>query len=190
MLDALGRAGDLSSLPRPVVEQLYPRFRCRALFGREISLEARQGPYVMPFLDHRVVQEAATLPASLRHAGRFEAALIAAIDPALAREPSAYGHHFAQAPSRRRRFDEWSTRIRPTWLRQRSYALQRRRGPIADEHGGLLGPEHLGRVIDLEYSAMRRFFRVERIADHGLLRRVACLEYLAGHLGSRLTTSA
>lgn len=186
ILDALGRPGDLAPLPRAVVEQIYPRFRCRALFGREISLEARQSPYLLPFLEPRVVAETAELPPALRRAGRFEAQLLNAIDPALAAQPSAYGHHFAGPPSRGHRFEEWSSRVRPVWLRQRSYALHRRRGPVTDEHGGLLDPVYLGRVIDLDYPAMRRFFRVERVADHGLLRRIACLEYLAAQLGSRL----
>ena len=59
-------------------------------------------------------------------------------------------------------------------------------GPMADEHGGLLTPEWLGRVIDLDFPVMRRFFRPERITDGGLLRRVANLEYFAERLGSRL----
>jgi asparagine synthase (glutamine-hydrolysing) len=140
----------------------------------------------MPFLDHRVVTEAITLPLHLKNAGRFEAALIHAIDPALARRPSAYGHSFAEPPSRAHRWSEYNTRIRPAWLRQKSYAIRRRMGPMADEHGGLLTAEWLGRVIDLEFPAMRRFFRPEEITDSGLLRRVANLEYLAQRLGSRL----
>jgi asparagine synthase (glutamine-hydrolysing) len=186
ILAALGRPGDRGPLPRPLVEQIYPRVRCRAIFGREISLEAWYGAYLMPFLDHHVVAEAMTLPLPLKHAGRFEAKLLTAIDPALARLPSAYGHHFARRPGLRHRFDEWSTRIRPVSLRQRSYALRRRLGPVADEHGGLLTPEYIGRVVDLEFPVMRRFFRVDRIADSGMMRRIANLEYLAARLGSRL----
>jgi asparagine synthase (glutamine-hydrolysing) len=183
LLAALGRPGDRSRLPRQLVEQIYPRVRCRSFFGREISLEGRFGPYLMPFLDHYVVAEAMTLPMDLKHAGRFEAMLLAAIDPALARLPSAYGHDFAGPPGLRHRLEEWSARIRPPWLRQRSYSLQRRlkRGP--DPHSGYLSPDYLGRVIDLDYPAMRRFFRVERIDDPGLLQRIACLEYLASRLG-------
>jgi asparagine synthase (glutamine-hydrolysing) len=186
ILFALGRPGDRGRLPRPLVEQIYPRVRCRAVFGREISLEAWFGGYLMPFLDHHLVAEAMKLPLALKYAGRFEAALLAAIDPALARHRSAYGHDFAGPPSRRHRFDEWSTRVRPVALRQRSYALRRRLGPVADEHGGLLTPEHMGRVIDLDYPVMRRFFEVERIGDSGLMRRIANLEYFAARLGSRL----
>ncbi|MBV9883408.1 MAG: hypothetical protein JO276_10410 [Sphingomonadaceae bacterium] len=187
ILLALGRRSDRGRLPRGLIEQIYPRIRCRALFGREISLEAWYGAYLMPFLDHRLVAEAMKLPLGLKNAGRFEAKLLAAIDPVLARHRSAYGHHFARRPSIRHRFDEWSTRIRPVALRQRSYALRRRLGPVADEHGGLLTPEYMSRVIDLDFPIMRRFFRPEAIAgDSGLMRRVANLEYFAAKLGSRL----
>ena len=184
--DALDLPHDDVTLPRAVIEQVYPRFRCRALFGREISLESRLSPYLMPFLDHHVVAEAMTLPMSLRVAGRFEAELLHAIDPALAAEPSAYGHHFAEPPSRRHVWSERSSRIRPVWLRERSYAIQRRLRPMGDEHGGLLGAEWLGRVIDPDLPIMRRWFHVDRITDSALLRRLACLEYLAQYLGSRL----
>lgn len=183
---SVGATDPRAALPRPLVEQIYPRVRCRSLFGREISLEARYGAYLMPFLDHRVVAEAMALPLRLKNAGRFEAALLNAIDPELARLPSAYGHDFMRPPGLRHRFGEWATRIRPVRLRQTSYALRRRLGPVEDEHGGLLSPDYLGRVIDLDYPAMRRFFNVERIADSGMIRRIANLEYLAARLGSRL----
>lgn len=186
ILAALGRPGYRGRLPRAEVEQIYPRVRCRALFGREISLEGRYGAYLVPFLDRDVVAEAMTLPLGLKNAGRFEAMLLAAIDPGFARLPSVYGHDFASPPTLRHRFDEWSTRARPVWLRQRSYALRRRLGPVADEHGGLLGPEYLGRVVDLDYPVMRRFFHVGRINDSGLMRRIANLEYLAQRLGGKL----
>ena len=186
ILAALERPGQRSPLPRAVVEQIYPRVRCRSLFGREISLEARYGAYLMPFLDHRVVAEAMTLPLGLKNAGRFEAQLLNAIDPELARLPSAYGHDFAGPPTWRHRFGEWSTRVRPIALRQRSYAIRRRFGPVADEHGGLLTPDYMGRVVDLDFPIMRRFFRTDRIADSGMMRRIANLEFIAERLGSRL----
>ena len=186
ILSALELEGARGPLPRALLEQVYPRVRCRSLFGREISLESRYGAYLMPFLDHRLVAEAMTLPLRLKNAGRFEAMLLNDIDPALARHRSAYGHDFAGPPGRRHRFDEWATRVRPVWLRQKSYAIQRRLGSVGDEHGGLLSPEYLGRVIDLEFPVMRRFFNPDRINDSGMMRRIANLEYLAARLGSRL----
>lgn len=173
-------------LDRNRIEQIYPRIRCRALFGREISLEGRYSPYLMPFLDHQVVAQAMTIPLALKHAGRFEAALLNAIDPQLAAQPSAYGHDFTGPPSRKHRFAEWSTRVRPVWVRQHTYALRRRLGPMGDEHGGLLAPDYMNRVIDPDFPAMRRFFRIESITDSGLWRRIANLEYLAARLGSKL----
>jgi asparagine synthase (glutamine-hydrolysing) len=188
MLEALGRPGDTSALPRTVIEQLYPRFRGRGLFGRELSVEARYSPYTFPFLDQRVVAQALTVPMPLKRAGVFEARLLNAIDPVLAARPSAYGHHFGEPPSRRHRFDEWATRVRPVWLRKHSYAIQRRLKPMADEHGGLHDDEYMGRVVDLDYPHMRRWFRMENVTDSGLKRRIALLEYFAAHLGSRLAT--
>ena len=75
---------------------------------------------------------------------------------------------------------------RPTMLRRYSYALRRRMGPVADEHGGLLSPDYMGRVVDLDFPAMRRFFRTGRIGDSGMMRRIANLEYVAAKLGSKL----
>jgi asparagine synthase (glutamine-hydrolysing) len=183
---SLDREGDRSRLPRALVEQVYPRVRCRALFGREISLESRFGAYLMPFLDHQLVAEAMKLPLELKNSGIFEARLLCSIDPQLAQLPSAYGHDFAGPPDWRHRLSEWSTRVRPIALRQRSYAIRRRLGPVADEHGGLLSSEYMGRVVDLEFPAMRRFFRTDRITDSGMMRRIANLEYFAARLGSRL----
>jgi hypothetical protein len=186
ILAALGRPGDRSRLSRLLVEQVYPRVRCRAFFGREISLVAREGAYLMPFLDHNLVEETMTLPIALKQAGTFEAALLNMIDPSLARQPSAYGHDFTVPPSFSHRASEWSTRVRPAWLRQRSYEIQRRLRPMRDDHAGLLSPEYMGRVIDLGMPAMRPYFHVDRIADSGLWQRLACLQYVAEHLGSRL----
>ncbi|MGF1549314.1 MAG: hypothetical protein ACFBQW_02090 [Sphingomonadaceae bacterium] len=186
MLEALGRPGERGPLPRAAIEQLYPAIRCRSLFGREISLEARHGPYFMPFLEHPLVAAALTLPLGLKNAGRFEAMLLADIDPGLARLPSVYGHDFSGPPGFRQRLKEGATRARPIWLRQKSYALRRRLGPMGDEHGDLPPPEYLGRVIDLDFPVMRRFFRPEAIGDLAVLRRIANLEYLAARLGARL----
>lgn len=186
--DALGVDDPAALLSRQWIEQAYPRVRCRSLFGREISLESRLSPYIMPFLDHRVVARAMTLPMPMKQAGRFEGKLLSAIDPLLAAQPSAYGHSFDRPPGAAHVRAEWSARVRPTWLRQHSYAIQRRLRAMGDEHGGLLTPDYLGRVIDLEFPAMRQFFAVERITDRAVYRRVAALEYLAAALGGRLAT--
>lgn len=175
------------TLGRTEIEQLYPRERCRAFFGREISLVGRHGGYLMPFLNRAVVDEALHTPMALKRAGRFEAMLVNHIDPALAAHMSAYGHHFAGPPNAAHQRDEWQTAIRPPRVRQQSYAVRRWLGPLTDEHGGLMTPAYLGRVIDLHFPAMQVFFDVERTkGDAGLFRRVATLEYLAQHLGSRL----
>ena len=78
---------------------------------------------------------------------------------------------------------KWATPVR-TGAHASELRAARRWG-VADEQG-LLSRDYMGRVIDLDYPAMRRFFRTERIADSGMMRRIANLEYLAERLGSRL----
>ncbi len=184
---AVGAADARDLLPRAVVEQLYPRVRCRALFGRELTIEAGYGSYFLPFLDARVIAEGASLPMPLKEAGRFEAALIARIDPALARHPSAYGHSFVEPPGARHLLDERLSRARPLWLRRHAYALKRLAGRADDEeHGGRIDPALIARVIDPTMPAMRAFFDIDRIgADCGLWYRIACLEHFAHKVGVR-----
>ncbi|WP_374594765.1 hypothetical protein [Sphingosinicella sp.] len=181
-LQAIEKPGATGKLRRTLIEQLYPRMRCRAFFGREISLVGRQGAYFMPFFDHEVVAGALQLPIAWKNAGRFEAALLTHIDPVLAAYPSDYGYSFDRPPTLSHRMNELGTRVRPPWLRQRSYAVRRRLGPIRDEHGGLLTPAFLGRVLDLHFPHMQQFFKMKAISDSGLYRRIATLEYLAQHL--------
>ena len=192
LADAVGAADQRDVVPRAVIEQLYPRVRARALFGRELTIEAGYGSYFLPFLDRHVVDEGAMLPMPLKHAGRFEAALIAAIDPALARHPSTYGHSFVEPPSRRHLLDEWLSRGKPGWLRRYSYALRRMAGGASDDdHGGPIAPELMARVIALDMPHMRAFFDIERIArDRALWYRVACLEYFAATMLSWRSSSA
>lgn len=175
-------------LSRTEVEQLYPRMRCRAFFGREISLVSRHGGYFMPFFDQRLVARALTLPLRLKNLGLFEAALIAQIDRRLASYPSAYGHCFTAPPTPAHRRSELSTRLRPIWMRQASYSVRRWLGPMRDEHGGLLSPLYLGRVIDLHFPFMREFFNIAHVRDSGLYRRIATLELLAQRLADRIRT--
>lgn len=173
-------------LARTRIEQALPRVRLRALFRWEVNAECRYGPYSLFFQQPSLLAEAGRVPTRLKQAGRFQAMMIDAIDPALARHVSGYGHHFAGPPGLRYRLEEAATRYRPAWLRERTYALKRRRGTMTDEHGGLLSPEYMGRVLDPQLPIMRRWFEVDAINDAGLWRRLACLEYLAQRLGSRL----
>jgi asparagine synthase (glutamine-hydrolysing) len=185
-LAALSEDDPNKPLSRGLIEQLYPRMRCRAFFGREISLVGSQGAYAMPFFDQNVVARALEIPLDLKNAGLFEAQLLKSIDPKLAHYMSGYGYAFDETPSLAQRMGEFATRIRPTWMRRRSYALRRRLGPMEDEHGGLLSNAYLGRVIDLHFPHMRHFFQVENIRDSGIYRRVASLEYLAQHVEDKL----
>lgn len=173
-------------IERRLIEQLYPAFRCRANFGREISIVGRYGAYFVPFLEPGSVQGALEFAPQAKRNGQIEAALIRKIDPGLARYRTVYGAR-VDSPRLTTRIDEAGTLMRPIWMRKMSFAMKARLAPQRDGHGGLLDAGHLGAVIDPEFPVMRRYFRPEAFRDDGLLRRVAIMEYMVQRLGSKVT---
>ena len=184
--EAIGGVEAGKKVHRRKIEEIYPRIRCVALFGRELSSESRRGPYLMPFLNTQLVQYTLNLPISSKNNGILESKLLCAIDPRLASYPSAYGRAFDTAPTWRNVASEAATRFRPGLLRKHSYQIRRKFSKIGDEHGDLPAPEHLSNVIDLELPLVRKFAHPEKIGDPALLRRLTCLEYVLERQGSKL----
>jgi hypothetical protein len=182
--EGLGRATGV--LERRQVDALYPKVRSRSFFGREISLVGRYGAYFMPFLEMPVVRDALRLPLDEKEHGRFEARLIAAIDPKLAAYRSSYGHNFLEEPNLKTRFINGMTLVRPPKVRRFSYRIRHRIGNPSDGHGGITAPEYISKIIDLDYPAMQRYFNIAAIRDFSLLRRVIILEYFISRLGRKV----
>lgn len=179
-------SGD-GNLSRAEVESAYPLFRCPAFFGREISLVSRFGSYFMPFFEYNIVRHTIGIPVSARNHGAFQSQLLATIHPRLAGYMSAYGHSFTEPASFGHRLSEAVSLYRPPWLRRYGWRMKQAvKGRPSINPTGYMAPDYLGRVVDLEFPAMRRFFRMEHVADMTLYRRIATLEHLAGKLGSRL----
>lgn len=176
-------SGD-GNLSRAEVESAYPLFRCPAFFGREISLVGRFGSYFMPFFEYNMVRHTIGIPVSDRNHGVFQSLLLAAIHPRLAGYMSAYGHSFLEPASLSHRLSEAVSLYRPPWLRRYGWRMKQAiKGRPALNPTGYMDPAYLGRVIDLDFPAMRRFFHMEQVADMTLYRRIATLEHLAGKLG-------
>lgn len=168
-------------LTRTEVEFVYPGFRGRFWTGRNTALNNHFGPALTPFFELNVVREAVRVPLGYKNHGVFEAALIAQIDPALARYPSVYGHSFQKAPPLIRRLKDWLTYIRPPALRRLSYRWQNRlRKP--QPHKWLIG-EHRAAYLPQGTPVMSEFFQVGAMTDSAQLNRLLTLEYLCRRLG-------
>lgn len=168
-------------LSRTEVEFVYPGFRGRFWTGRNTALNNHFGPALTPFLEINVVREAMRVPLGYKNHGIFEAALIAQIDPALARYPSVYGHDFQKAPPLTRRLKDWLTYIRPPLVRRFSYRLKNRfRKP--HPHQWLMGA-YRAAYLPQGTPVMSEFFQVEAMTDSAQLNRLLTLEYLCRRLG-------
>lgn len=170
----LGR--DVDVLSRADIEYLYPTFRCGYWMGRNNSVNSRFGPALTPFIEAHVVAEALQVPIAMKNYGRFEAALIRATDPALARYPSAYGDDFMSPISLRRKLKDQMTMLRPPLLRRYSFRLRSRLRPAP--RPPLLSRPHLDRVVDPALPIVSRYFRSADVRDNGQFARLCTLEYL------------
>lgn len=170
------------------VESAYALFRCPPAFGREISMVGRFGAYFVPFCEYVNFREAANIPVSWRTHGLFQSRLLAHIDRRLAAYPSAYGHSFVEPPTFRHKLDDAMSLYRPAWLRRYSFRMKRWISRPLDPRVGVLAPDYLGRAVDLTFPAMSRFFDMNRTQDGEHYRGIATLEYLAQHLGGRLSS--
>jgi len=164
-----------NTLERLEIERLYPYYRCKYWMGRNNGVNNKLGFAVTPFVTHSLVERALRIPLRQKNSGRFEARLIRETHPRLARYPSAYGHSFTEPPPWKRTMKERLTMARPPWLRRLSFRLKHR-GPTP--RPAILRDETVGRVIDLGFPYMRRFFDVAKVYHHGQYARLCTLEYL------------
>jgi asparagine synthase (glutamine-hydrolysing) len=167
---------DNDPLERPLIELLYPIFRCRFWAGRNTSINNRFGHALTPFIESAVVRSALPTPLELKEHGAFEAALIARISPALAAYRSDYGHDFRSPVPWRRRVKDWTTLFRPPLLRRYSFRVKQRLRSATLPYFLTLPYRD---ALDVgRFPEMSRFFRMDQVRDPQQLNRICTLEFL------------
>ncbi|HTV46353.1 MAG TPA: hypothetical protein VMF05_13665 [Stellaceae bacterium] len=183
VMDVLG--SDEHTLPRPTVEWLYHSFRCRAWDGKSDSIAARYGATAMPYLERAITEHASALPLAWKNHGAYEAELIRRIDRRLAGYRSVYGHDFGRAPPLSRRVADYTTYLRPPWLRRYTYRLKYVRRPGRD-WPGYLARAYREAVLPGGTTMLDRLFRLDRVGDAAQYARILSLEYALRRFGSRV----
>ena len=162
-------------ITRREMERLYPLLRNRWA-GANIMLNNQLGASLLPFAEPRFVERSLGLPLRFKRYGRFQAALIASLDPALARYPSSYGYSFGEPVS-------WKRRLRAQARRQLPLALRRlrRRGQTARPAlPYYLRGEYREAVFGRRELAIREFLDPAAITDPLRLARAFSVELLIG----------
>jgi asparagine synthase (glutamine-hydrolysing) len=186
-LEELGRrisgvlGQERTGFSRTEIELLYVYVRCRYWMGRNNSINNRLSWTLTPFVDYAIVRDSITIPIAYKNHGRLEAALIRTINPALAHYPSAYGHDFSSEPPLSRVIKDYSTFLRPSFLRRYTYRIRNRWGSWRKTHPYYLGVNYLRTVVDVDFPYMSGFFYIDRINEPGAYNRCCTLEYLFQH---------
>jgi len=179
MLDV---TGPMKRFPRPTVEWLYHRFRCRSWDGRTNTVNSQYGFTALPYLQPRITAFAARIPIRWKNHGAFEAELIRTADPRLASYPSTRQHSLAAPPTMKARIGDFTTLLRPTWLRRFSYRAKRPWMKL--ETGPYLARPYVEAALPEGVEAMRAYFELDRVSDADHMARILTLEYLIRRLGS------
>ena len=162
---------ETDELARSDFTWIIPAFYARYWSGGTVSVNNRLSPALLPFCDLPIVREAVRLPIAYRYYGRFEAALIEALDPRLAAYRSGYGHDFASPPPLANIVSEWRATVRPPVY----YRFTAR--PQA-EHPYYLAAPYVGAVLDASFPYLRHYFHLDRVRDAHQYNRICTLEYL------------
>lgn len=180
MVDAIERSvGARGRLTRSQVELVYPLFRVRYWTARNGSLAARCGHFLAPLADPEMVRLSQALPLRWKDYGRFEAALLARLDPVLGSIPLSYGFTPADGPAWPYRVRMWLQHRRPPALRANSTrlrALLRRLAPLEAEHDASPGTASLHGRTDV--------IRAAGLTDSGQLDRARTLGTLLAGIES------
>lgn len=183
VMDLLG--SDEPRLPRPTVEWLYHSFRCRAWDGKADSIRTRYGFTAMPYLERSITEHASALPLAWKNHGAYEAELIRRVDRRLAGYRSIYGHDFANPPPLSRRLADYTTYLRPPWLRRYTHRFKYARRRFGDWPGYLARP-YREAAVPGGATVLSRLFRLDRVGDAAQFARILSLEYALRRFGTRV----
>lgn len=186
LVDSIERSiGATGQLSRAQVELAYPLFRVRYWTSRTNSIAARCGHFLTPLVDPEMVRLSQALPLHWKDFGRFEAALLARLDPALAAIPLSYGFAPANGPSWPYRAKMWLQHRRPPWLRARSAALRHTLARARDR-GHAPGPADLPGDAS---GVLAQTFRFDAFPEAGQWDRARSLALCLATLGSPRTAA-
>lgn len=159
-------------LTRAQVELLYPLFRCHYWMGVNNSVAVRHGYYSTPLVDLAFVRLALRVPLRWKNAGALQSRLVAALHPAVATQPSAYGFSFDVGPGWKARLTEWTTCARPVPLR-----------PLINVTRRSLRNEHVTPAVLRQYRSflpgewhMDSLLDLTKLSDNRALGRALAIE--------------
>lgn len=172
---ALGIDGAV--LSRRQIELLYPLFRLKYWMGQNNCSNNLLTYALTPFSELSIAIPSADIPLRFKNGGRFQAALIRRVDPALAAHPSVYGHDFRSPLPLTARITSAAivhARLftRPLFYKAREKSQTRRHPPLT------VSPQQYSRVLGSGPLEIERFVALDRIPDPLVLSRALTAELL------------
>ncbi len=164
-----------NDISRSQLEMLFPFLR--NYFGAaNVVVNNQLAPSLLPYVEPRFVEQSFQIPIEYKFHGRFHAALIRSIDPAIARYRSAYGVNFYDDVPLKTRIQRTIEMKMPIGIR----VLNRRRRHQENHRPRLLDGDYFKSVFGDRPFAMSEFVNFDQIGDQEILARALTAELLIG----------
>jgi hypothetical protein len=168
---------DRSWLTRIEAEKLFPFLR--NYFAATNNAANNQISYsLIPFMEPKFIYPSFDIPIPYKYCGEFQAKLIKALDPALAKYPSSYGINFFDPVPAKYRLLRMAERNIPLKIR----LLKRSAVKSSETKPYYFNEDYIGNIIDMKNLQISDLVDVDKLDNPELLSRALSVELLLSKL--------
>jgi len=175
---------DGDKINRRQIELIQPEFENKYWMGNNNSLNNLLAYSLTPFGDTPLVYQACNVPIRFKNLSIFEAALVKAIDPDLAKHPTSQGYDLFYHKIGLRKRMEYNVRLNMpfglrAYLRKHFYSGAGERLRLKGNKFDLpyyFGKEYLAGIFKSDELALSEYVHLDEIANPSILSRVLTAE--------------
>ncbi len=177
---ALGTSSD--RLSRQEAESAYPAMRLKYWMGPNVAASNVLSYALSPFSEPEFTLPSLQIPIKYKYAGRFEAAVIAAVAPNLAKYPSIYGYNFLEPPPAAALLKDLVMVHTPVSWRPAILKPLRRFVAKKAEFPYYLQKDYVDAVLGSGTRRVAEFIHLDKVEDPKLYNRALTVELLLKNL--------
>jgi len=165
---------DSDTLTQKQWEWLDPFMRTKYWQGYNNCVNNQFAYSLTPYTEDKLVLQNLDVPFKFKFYGRFEAALIKFIDPALAKYPSLYGYNFYDEPPLRKKTKETIYFNTPAFIKE--IKIRKQFNSLSLPY--YLKDDYISKIFDTKKLEISKYVHLDKITNPGMKSRALSLELL------------
>lgn len=177
---ALGITSD--RLSRKQTEKAYPAMRLKYWMGPNVAANNVLSYALSPFSEPIFTLPSLEIPVSYKYCGKFEAAVIKAVDPELAKYPSIYGYNFVDPPPALAMLKNLVMVHTPVAIRPALLKPIRRLEAKGGKFPYYLRKDYVDAVLGSGERRVSQYIHLDRVTDPEVYNRALTMELVLKNL--------